>query len=179
MLAGRQFLSARAGLAVANALRSHAGHPTASTLGQACTEQVHCSVFACVCKRLACSSSCSFAWPDTFGAQARTMACLQASGCPGHSNWSVCLLRQACAEQARSIALQLAGATAHAARCHSGAAASTSGVATAAAAASAPRTGGWREQLLVYKQLSKFRLSALVVSTAAAGYVTGAPAAIA
>ena len=80
----------------------------------------------------------------------------------------------------RSIALQLAGAAAHAVRCHSGAAASTSGVAAAAAAAARmPRTGGWREQLLVYKQLSKFRLSALVVSTAAAGFVMGAPAAIA
>ena len=107
------------------------------------------------------------------------MACLQASDCPGHFLRSQCLLRQACAEQARSIALQLAGATAHAARCHSGAAASTSGAAAAAAAAHAPRTGGWREQLLVYKQLSKFRLSALVVSTAAAGYVMGAPATIA
>ena len=141
-------------------------------------EQVHCEIVACVYKCLACSFSCLVAWPDAFGAQAKTVACLRVSNRPGHSHWSVCLLGQACAEQARSIALQLAIATAHAARCHSGAAASTSGVAVAAAARG-PRTGGWREQLQVYKQLSKFRLSALVVSTAAAGYVMGAPAAIA
>ena len=178
MLSGRQFLAARAGLAVANAVRSHAGHPAASALGQACIEQVHCEIAACVHKCLACSFSCLVAWPDAFGAQAKTAACLRVSDRPGHSHRSVCLLGQACAEQARSLALQLAITTAHAARCHSGAAASTSGVA-AAAAARGPRTGGWREQLQVYKQLSKFRLSALVVSTAAAGYVMGAPAAIA
>lgn len=87
----------------------------------------------------------------------------------------------ACASHAHRWGQQAAGSVYHAARCHSGAAASTSGAAGLAGAALAAAQGsgaglGWREQLRVYKQLSKFRLSALVVSTAAAGFVMGAHA---
>jgi len=85
----------------------------------------------------------------------------------------------ACASHARLWGQQAAGSMCHAARCQSGAAASTSGAAGPAGAALAAAQGGvaglgWREQLRVYEQLSKFRLSALVVSTAAAGFWMGA-----
>ena len=65
------------------------------------------------------------------------------------------------------------------------AAVSTAGGAAAAAALSASRAAGVAstsgrsaslpELVQLYKQLSKFRLSALVVSTAAAGFIAGAP----
>ncbi len=85
----------------------------------------------------------------------------------------------ACASHARLWGQQAAGSMCNAARCQSGAAASTSGAAGAAGAALTAAQGraaglGWRQQLRVYEQLSKFRLSALVVSTAAAGFWMGA-----
>lgn len=54
----------------------------------------------------------------------------------------------------------------------------TGGIAAAAAGAAGVPARGWRELAQVYKQLSKARLSLLVVSTSAAGYVLGSPEAV-
>lgn len=172
MLAGRLVL-AKAGSAVALAVRSHANHLCMNALGQASAEQAR-SLSQQLAVSVLHAARCYSGAAASTSAQGEPY--LLSLGCS-----VMCSVFQRAKPllQAHTDLLRLC----HLPAACTGAAAATSGgtaVAAAATLASAPHAFAklaLRDRLQVFKQLSKFRLSALVVSTTAAGFVMGEPAA--